>query len=123
MPVATILNRKWRRACNEWKPAITAFEELKAGAGPVLNKQWKQEADTADENRKLRSDAMDIYDVPVTMRKLPVSSHPDVSRTYTNIGRSSPNPETDRNISNRDKFKISGAQARRPGLGSRWLST
>ena len=116
------MKKKWIRVCAQLGTAQRAFDSQNVVESSVAA-TWKQLAQDADAMRGSVEDAMDIYDVPVTMRKLPVSSHPDVSRTYANIGRSSPDPETDRNISNRDKFKISGAQARRPGLGSRWLST
>lgn len=64
--IATLLLRKWKRACTEWRPATSALEELTAGSDPVKVAEWKEEAAAADEARLADPAAMDIYDVSAT---------------------------------------------------------
>uniref|UniRef100_A0A5K1K6H8 Cell surface hydrophobicity-associated protein n=1 Tax=Ganoderma boninense TaxID=34458 RepID=A0A5K1K6H8_9APHY len=64
--VATLLTRKWRRACKEWQPATTALEDLTSSADPTKVAQWRQDATAADEERHENVSVMDIYDVSAT---------------------------------------------------------
>ena len=66
--IATLLTRKWQRACREWHPATSALDDLTAGSDPAQVEQWKQEAAAADEARNDNVSAMDIYDVSATPR-------------------------------------------------------
>nr|VWP01973.1 Cytochrome P450 monooxygenase AKT7 (EC (AK-toxin biosynthesis protein 7) [Ganoderma boninense] len=70
--MTVILIRKWKRACNEWKPAVTAWEELSAASDGETVAKWTREAEAADKAREKDPAAMDIYDVdatPVPTRK------------------------------------------------------
>uniref|UniRef100_A0A5K1K3H2 CHIP6 n=1 Tax=Ganoderma boninense TaxID=34458 RepID=A0A5K1K3H2_9APHY len=69
---ATILIRKWKRACKEWGPAVTAFEELSEASDQETLQRWTAEAKVADTGREGDPACMDIYDVdanPVPTRK------------------------------------------------------
>ncbi|KAI1784147.1 hypothetical protein LXA43DRAFT_1101707 [Ganoderma leucocontextum] len=61
--MTAILIRKWKRACKEWQPAVTAFNELSAGSDAQTLAKWEGEADAADLARNRDPAAMDIYDV------------------------------------------------------------
>ena len=61
--VATLLIRKWKRACKEWEPAITAFNELSEASDAETVVRWREEAEAADNERAVNPAAMDIYDV------------------------------------------------------------
>ena len=59
----SILNRKWRRACREWQPAVEAFQSLSEASGEEQCAKWLADALHADEERMEDVTAMDIYDV------------------------------------------------------------
>ena len=49
--------------CNEWQPALEAFNSLAEASGERQCQEWLADALTADEDRIDDVTAMDIYDV------------------------------------------------------------
>lgn len=73
---ASILNRKWRRACKEWRPAVDAFQSLSEASGEVQCKLWLADALDADDERMDDVTAMDIYDIQKQQCTfIPISVH------------------------------------------------
>ena len=64
------LIRKWKRACVEWRPALTALQELSQASDDETVARWTEEAEAADQARNTNPAAMDIYDVGTTPGEL-----------------------------------------------------